>query len=217
MARERCAEHDLAVGPGGECVLCRRARSHLRPASGRPRWVAPALLVAGIGTTLLGGVALARTRTSAPPPVLEMPATAEAAQAAPVEVPEIASPKATSPSFEPSTVPHPATPAAVPPRDYLGEAYDAMKKEHLYDEAPAKRASGAEGRECPCRKTGCTPHYYSYAIRPGTTAVSMPLVPVASPPTGFASPAPAAHQVFAMQPTVTPQVPGHSLGVASRR
>src|ERR1700733_14727433 len=69
---ERCAEHNLAVGPTGECVLCRR--EHLAPARG---W-APATLAAGLGLALLAGFVLGRRRAPSPPPVVEAPATATA-------------------------------------------------------------------------------------------------------------------------------------------
>src|SRR6185312_2930761 len=75
LTRERCAEHDLALGPGGECVLCRRGRA--RPA--HQRWLGPAVAAASLGTLLLGGVALARTRVPA-----SVQATREVAALAPV-------------------------------------------------------------------------------------------------------------------------------------
>jgi hypothetical protein len=195
MSRERCAEHDLAVGPGGECVLCRRAR--VRPVSGRPRWLAPALLAAGLATTLLGGVALARTRTAVPP--VAQTATAEVIPpAAPhVEVSSVHAAVAQTHPYEPGAAYHPSPPPpAPPPRDYLGEAYAAMPKDHLYDEAPATPAPSVLA--CPCLQAGCQVRYSSYggavsyppravstaASAPGTSVrsmTSMSTVPVQQP------------------------------------
>jgi hypothetical protein len=162
IPHERCAEHDLAVGPAGECVLCRRARARRPTTAGRPRWLAPALLAAGLGTTLLGGVALARTRT--PAPVVEAASTEVAAP--PIELPPAVA--ETRPCEPPAAFPPtPAAPLPAPPppaakqRNYLEEAYAAMPKGHLYDEPPARQGTtGETASTCPCRTGGCQHRYY---------------------------------------------------------
>lgn len=188
-ARERCAEHDLAVGPGGACVLCRRERA--RPARST-RWLGPALLAAGLGTLLLGGVALARPRAQVPH-VAEHP-IAEAAppvQAPPEVRPVVAAalPSSFFPREEP-IAPRPAASAtpAPPPHDYLEEAYAAMPKGNLYDEAaPAPATTPAA---CPCRATGCQPRYGYGIVRrlPSHRVQAMAVARVQSPPVAVASP-----------------------------
>jgi hypothetical protein len=180
-SRERCAEHDLAVGPGGVCILCRRAT--VRPA-GRQRWLAPTLVAAGLGTLLLGGVALARG------PGRPIPETApvEAMQAQPrLEAPAVHVAATETRPCEPQPVRASAPPPAAPQRNYLDEAYAAMPKEGLYDEGPAHLASG--GAACPCRaKSGCQPHGYTYTrgvpyyTRTGVSRVGAPGTQMGAPP-----------------------------------
>jgi hypothetical protein len=135
---ERCPEHNLAFGPTGACVLCRREQpGQVARARG---WWSPVLLVAGLGTAPLGGVALGR-RHAPPPPVVEATA-AEAVPVPPVEAPIEETPVAVVAQPRPREIPAPAVPAPAPtppPRDYLGEAYAAMPKGDLYD-APAHPA-----------------------------------------------------------------------------
>jgi hypothetical protein len=157
----RCPEHDLALGPGGECVLCRRGRA--RPPQ---RWLGPALGAASLATLLLGGVALARTR--APSPVRatpEMVGMEPVSAAVPVESrPTLAA----APLFEvhPSPPPTPLAPGAPapPPRNYLDEAYAAMPKGQLYDEAPP--ATTVRSSTCACRKHGCQSSFVYGTYRP---------------------------------------------------
>lgn len=198
MNRERCAEHDLAVGPGGECVLCRRAR--VRTVSGPPRWLAPAMLAGGLGTTLLGGVALARTRTSAAPVVetaaREMAPAAPHAAAVPC-VPPVVETRPCEPLPETPHVSHHPSHPAQPQHNYLDEAYAAMPKENLYDEAPVRVPSTTGTSECPCQRTGgCQPHYVSYvrgtSYQQGTTRpVGAPLQPTSNVRVQHVGPAPA--------------------------
>jgi hypothetical protein len=156
--RERCAEHDLAVGPAGECVLCRRARARVGGVgNARPRWLGPALVAASLGTLLLGGAALARTRPSTGAPPVQEPVTGEMPRpvVAPLEV-RASVPVAPTP-HEVRPAPAPAPPVA-PPRNYLDEAYAAMPKGNLYDEALAPQAA-TTAPGCPCRTTGCQRQY----------------------------------------------------------
>lgn len=59
----RCAEHDLALGPDGECVLCRRRRLTASAALASPpgdrRWVILGSVGAGLIGVLLVAVLLA--------------------------------------------------------------------------------------------------------------------------------------------------------------
>ena len=72
--RGRCEEHDLARGPDGRCVLCRRDETPPAPRSKVHR----AVVLVGVLTTLFGGVAFARgvvasraAHVAPPPPVFE--------------------------------------------------------------------------------------------------------------------------------------------------
>jgi hypothetical protein len=141
---DRCAEHNLAAGPTGECVLCRRERSE--PAA-PARWLSPLLLAAGLGTALLCGLVLGR-RQAPPPPVAEATAMATAAMAQPVEDPIEEGPVALAAEPLPRELPALPVPApthVTPQRDYLGEAYAAMRKSDLYGDAPAHSAPAQPG------------------------------------------------------------------------
>jgi hypothetical protein len=209
-ARARCPEHDLALGPAGECVLCRRARAR---SGGRPRWLSPALTMAGLGTLLLGGVALARTRT--PSQAVADAVTIGAAEVRPVlhavepraELPAapaaaVAVAETETRPCEPQAAAPPAVVPARPQRNYLDEAYAAMPKAHLYDEPVASPRTAATHAPCPCANGGCPPRTYlssrplSYgATRTGGTSGSVMHVGVASgqpmsgprPPSGGSS------------------------------
>jgi hypothetical protein len=140
---ERCAAHNLTVGPEGECVVCRRER--LGPPA-RSRWLTSGIVAAVLGTVLLGGVALARTHTPPPPVVDARPV--EVPVAAPVEQPAEIPPAL--PNLVELAPPPPAPTAAPKPpepqRNYLDEAYAAMDKKGLYDNpqsTPSKQACGA--------------------------------------------------------------------------
>jgi hypothetical protein len=131
---ERCDEHNLAVGPSGVCVLCRRER--VGPAA-RSTWISPVVVAASLGTALLAGVALGHRRPP-PPPVVEATA-AEKVQ--PVEAPAEGKPVDLGDEEPPPralpTASAAASAHAPPQRNYLDEAYAAMPKGNLYDEAPA--------------------------------------------------------------------------------
>jgi|HubBroStandDraft_6_1064221.scaffolds.fasta_scaffold435952_2 hypothetical protein len=162
---ERCAAHNLTVGPDGECVLCRRERTG-PPA--RSAWLVPGIVAAGLATVLLGGVALARTRTPPPPVVDARPV--EAPVAAPVEEPAEAPPALPGVVELAQRDPAPAPPAktAEPQRNYLDEAYAAMDKKGLYDNPRPQQAQ--TGRSCRTAATG--PRYY---MRGGSlVGVAMP-------------------------------------------
>jgi hypothetical protein len=58
----RCHEHDLALGPTGGCVLCRRGQT--APVTS-PRFSA-VMIAAGLGATILGGVAVLRLHAPRP-------------------------------------------------------------------------------------------------------------------------------------------------------
>jgi hypothetical protein len=145
---ERCAEHNLAVGPTGECVLCRRVDPG-RVA--QARWLSPVLVAAGLGTALLCGVALGRRHTP-PAPVAEAAPAEPAETARPVEEPIEESPVALLAETRPREVlPAPVAAAthAPPQRNYLEEAYAAMPKGNLYGDAPARAATAQPTASAP--------------------------------------------------------------------
>ncbi len=180
QTRERCVEHNLALGPGGECVLCRRGRA--RPAS--QRWLGPAVAAAGLGTLLLGGAALARTRAPS-----SVQATRELAAIEPVPAAMamegrpalVAAPRS---ELRDAPEPSPRTPAtpAPPPRNYLDEAYAAMRKAHLYDEA--RPGTAAPSSTCPCRTHGCQRTFVSgtYVPRHASGPAAPPMLVGMQPP-----------------------------------
>jgi hypothetical protein len=140
---ERCEEHNLAIGPSGKCVLCRREVAAPAAPAAPASWLSPVLVAAGIATALLAGVALGRRHTP-PPPVAEV-AAFQPVQ--PVEAPAEDNPVAFSaepPPRERPAAPAPAPasasapPRAPPQRNYLDEAYAAMPKGN--DDAPARPA-----------------------------------------------------------------------------
>jgi glutaredoxin len=54
----RCAEHDLALGPGGQCILCRRAQSSVVvPVPAEATSSAPVWLIGGVAAVALAGAA----------------------------------------------------------------------------------------------------------------------------------------------------------------
>ncbi len=132
----RCAEHNLAIGPEGTCVLCRREQ----PVPAAPgRWLLPVVLAASVGTAVLSGFALGRRHGA---PVVEATAAEPAAPVAPAidesPVAVLEDPPAEEPLPAPvAAAPAPAPPQpTAPPRDYLDEAWRQIPKGNLYDEAP---------------------------------------------------------------------------------
>jgi hypothetical protein len=86
--RGRCEEHDLARGPDGHCVLCRRDNAPPAPRSKTHR----ALVLVGVLTTLFGGAAFARgvvasrAARATPPAVFESRESPPAPHDPPVSV-----------------------------------------------------------------------------------------------------------------------------------
>jgi hypothetical protein len=107
-AHRRCAEHGLATGDDGRCVLCRRAAS----SGGRP--IYDQLVFATLGALALGIVgAFAYRRT--PAPLADVAPTAEPRATDAAELLPAARPPSPAPPPRPSVArPSPASPAAAP-------------------------------------------------------------------------------------------------------
>jgi hypothetical protein len=195
QALERCATHNLAVGPDGRCVICRRegpgeeagrdeGSGEEATRAARPPWIPYAVAAACLGLSFVGGVALARGRAKAP--VAEAPPTTAPVDSVPVELP-------TEPRSEvaadPPPAPHAAappplptwTPPDTPPRNYLDEAYAGMDRRGLYDNGRAPSAPAAAGTGTGCNACTRRPVYYGgYGGRPRTIMAPAVGTPVAS-------------------------------------
>jgi len=164
--KERCEAHNLAVGPDGRCVLCRRESSSdvSRPdvpsvASSRSGLGLIGAIGAGcLGVAFLGGVALAKGHRTAPltearPPVLVEPVAALPLEVPPLEVPpRLQEPQPEALEVNPAPPPPrpPVVPSPEPQRNYLDEAYAALDKRGLYDTAQAPKAAVATAAKTPC-------------------------------------------------------------------
>jgi hypothetical protein len=185
---DRCAAHNLARGPDGACVLCRReALRGASLASGstwgaagggvhgnrheRARWLVHGFVAAALGVAFLGGVALARSRPPQRPLVQAPPVSTVDAVPEPGPQSEEAQPQLSglSPMVpEPGPMPPlspappiPAKPTAVPPqRNYLDEAYAAIDKSNLYDNPRPQAAPSPSASPC-----GSAPRRYFRAVR----------------------------------------------------
>jgi hypothetical protein len=141
--RGRCEVHNLAAGPGGGCVLCRREIGVPQPRrSGVLRRVA---IAAGVLTMLCGGAAFARgvgfSHFSAP----RAPAFVEAAPQAPAPRAFIAAPPSEAEAAPPTvriTAPPAVAPQAPASRNPLDEALAVLPPERL-SEPPASVVGGA--------------------------------------------------------------------------
>jgi hypothetical protein len=174
-ALERCASHNLTVGPDGECVLCRRER--LGPPS-QSRWLTRAVAAAGAGVVLLCGVALARSRTPPPPPPPEAaPAAIDPAPPAD-DLPDEAPPTLAAPAPAPAD-PAPAHSAAPAPtqRNYLDEAYAALDKRGLYDNPHPSTSKPSR-----CASSGCGGPRRVYVYRGGYAPRAPGVIPVPAQP-----------------------------------
>jgi hypothetical protein len=147
---DRCESHNLAVGPDGACVLCRRERS----GTGAPaRWHGQAAIAAALGVTLLGAVAFARGRSRQPPPQTPPTETGaarvEATTPVPAEAPPVLEDPVRPQPVPPPVVQRPTPEPQSPQRNYLDEAYAAIDKRHLYDNGtPAQPSGGKSGGSC---------------------------------------------------------------------
>jgi hypothetical protein len=150
---DRCESHNLAVGPDGMCVLCRReggvepATAMLLPSRSRLGWIVGVLAASCLGVAFLGGVALARGHRAGPVADAR-PAQAPAIDERPVGLP----PDETPPRLvepvqtvrEPAPTPPPLAqyqPPPQPQRNYLDEAYAGIDKRGLYDTGSSGRAA----------------------------------------------------------------------------
>jgi glutaredoxin len=127
-SKARCATHDLALGPSGECVLCRRS---LAPPTSTP---SPFPFVAiGMGSVVLVLVAMGASHWLRAPVPVSMPApsvTVEAIAAPPSRPPpSVARPPATRTPSSASLLREPQgsreVPAAVAPASPRTEPSDA--------------------------------------------------------------------------------------------
>jgi glutaredoxin len=119
----RCAAHGLAIGPDGECVLCRRDRRS-GPRSRRAVWG-----WVGGAVALVGGVAAAASIAAGG----EVASAPTASEQSPSEAPsEVVAPELAAPPYEPRPPPVPTVAEAPPTAEASADV-------------PAARDAGAEG------------------------------------------------------------------------
>ncbi|HEY4118870.1 MAG TPA: hypothetical protein VGM56_13485 [Byssovorax sp.] len=154
VPRDRCAEHDLAVGPDGLCTLCRRAAAAAAD-DAKPRTSTTTYLLTGLGVLALacvvGGVAHARRGSPPPadvdaaaaPSASEAPADAEPTEEKPRSVDVRSPPQQLPPSPVASTTADKAAPQP-PPRP-------PQSTQSQLDEALAieKRIAAESGADAP--------------------------------------------------------------------
>jgi hypothetical protein len=173
---ERCDAHNLAVGPDGACVLCRRERGSGEHAFALPRrsragWLVGVLATACLGVAFLGGAALARGRraplaqNAEAPPVEVAPLRANVDEHPPVVVADAPPETVHEPAPPPVATP---SPPSSPNRNYLDEAYAQLDKRGLYGDGPHAASTGT-GKAC---TPGAPRKYYNaYYGRPPAMGV----------------------------------------------